>query len=324
MGVLELRGIEKRFGARVAADGVSLEVAAGETLALLGPSGCGKSSLLKIIAGLLPLDGGTVLFDGEDMNLLPPERRGFALMFQDFALFPHLDVAGNVMFGLIERGQSRAQAAREAEAMLERLGLGGYQRRKVWTLSGGEQQRVALARALVTRPRLLLLDEPFSSLDAHLRGQLQGEFTQLLTESGIPAILVTHDREEAFAMASRAAVLYQGRIVQCDAPRHLLARPANAWLARFIGYENVLEHAVVPGRALRLGPQYPPARIESLTWLADGARVEVAAQAGRLSLSLSAREAASLGAELRLGGQFGLGVNAEELIPLPGELSAGS
>lgn len=146
--MLELRQIDKRFGARVAADQLSLQVAAGETLALLGPSGCGKSTLLKIIAGLLPLDGGSVRFDGEDITGQPPERRGFALMFQDFALFPHLDVLNNVMFGLIERGVPRRKAADAATAMLERLGLTGYQRRKVWTLSGGEQQRVALARAL--------------------------------------------------------------------------------------------------------------------------------------------------------------------------------
>ncbi|KMN34864.1 ABC transporter ATP-binding protein [Chromobacterium sp. LK1] len=322
--MLELRQIDKRFGARVAADQLSLEVAAGETLALLGPSGCGKSTLLKIIAGLLPLDGGSVRFDGEDITGQPPERRGFALMFQDFALFPHLDVLNNVMFGLIERGVPRRKAADAATAMLERLGLTGYQRRKVWTLSGGEQQRVALARALVTQPRLLLLDEPFSSLDAHLRAQLRQEFAQLLADSGMPAILVTHDRDEAFAMAQRVAVLREGRVEQCAPPAQLLARPASAWLARFIGYQNVLERAVVPGHALLLGPEQAPARIEALTQLADGVELRARAQAGVLSLVLSAREAAALGAELRVGGRFGLGVDAAALIPLPAESSAGS
>ena len=314
-GMLELRSISKYFGTLMAADRVSLHVAEAETLALLGPSGCGKSSLLKIIAGLLKQDSGSVHFCGEHIDRMRPDRRGFALMFQDFALFPHLDVADNVMFGLVERGESRRRAAASAEAMLERLGLCGYQRRKVWTLSGGEQQRVALARALVTSPRLLLLDEPFSCLDAQLRCQLQVEFVRLLAEHKIPSILVTHDRAEAFMMAHRAAVLLHGRVIQCDTLHNLLARPANAWLARFIGYENVLEHAVVPGHALLLGPQHPPARIESLTWSADGARLEVEAAAGRLSLNLSAREAASLGAKLRPGGHIGVGVDPSALLP---------
>lgn len=317
--MLELRGISKRFGQRVAADGLSLEVAAGETLALLGPSGCGKSTLLKIIAGLLPADGGSVRFAGEDITRLPPEKRGFALMFQDFALFPHLNVLGNVLFGLAEQGRRGAKATASAEAALARLGLADYGGRKVWTLSGGEQQRVALARALVTQPRLLLLDEPFSSLDAHLRGQLRQEFSALLAEAGIPAVLVTHDRDEAFAMARRVAVLNAGRVAQCATPQDLLAAPASAWLARFIGYRNVLDDAVAPEHALLLDDAYPPARITALTRLAEGVSLTLDSRWGSLQLTLSAREAHGLGERLRLGGSLGLALDESALLRFPGD-----
>ncbi|QEL55888.1 ABC transporter ATP-binding protein [Chromobacterium paludis] len=314
--MLTLRNLNKRFGARVVADDVSLSVAAGETMALLGPSGCGKSTLLKMIAGLERPDGGELRFDGADLAKLPPERRGFALMFQDFALFPHLDVLGNAMFGLIEQGLPKRDAEAQARAMLARVGLAEHAGRKVWTLSGGEQQRVALARALATQPRLLLLDEPFSSLDADLRRQLQRDFRGLLREAGAPVILVTHDREEAFALADRVAVLKDGRLLQCDAPQRLLAAPADAWLARFIGYENVLAHAVAPPQALLLGDDQPPAHILELTWLPDGARLKVAAQAGELVLSLSAREAARWQASLFVGGEIGVGLDPARLLPL--------
>ncbi|KUM02445.1 ABC transporter ATP-binding protein [Chromobacterium subtsugae] len=306
--MLTLRNLNKRFGARVVADAVSLTVAAGETLALLGPSGCGKSTLLKMIAGLERPDGGGIHFDGEDLCRQPPERRGFALMFQDFALFPHLDALGNVMFGLIEQGCAKRDAAAQAREMLARVGLAEHGGRKVWTLSGGEQQRVALARALATRPRLLLLDEPFSSLDADLRRQLQQTFRALLREAGIPAIIVTHDRDEAFALADRVAVLKAGRLLQCDTPARLLAAPADAWLARFIGYDNVLADAAVPPGALLLGDDQPPARIVELIWLPDGARVKVVAAAGELVLNLSGREAARWQASLFVGGEIGVGV----------------
>ncbi|PRP70193.1 ABC transporter ATP-binding protein [Chromobacterium amazonense] len=314
--MLTLRNLNKRFGARIVADQVSLTVAAGETLALLGPSGCGKSTLLKMVAGLERPDSGELRFDGVDLAALPPERRGFALMFQDFALFPHLDALGNVMFGLIEQGVAKREAARQAQAMLARVGLADHAKRKVWTLSGGEQQRVALARALATQPRLLLLDEPFSSLDADLRRQLQREFRSLLREAGVPVIIVTHDRDEAFALADRVAVLKDGRLLQCDTPQRLLTAPNHAWLARFIGYENVLADAVVPPQAILLGTDQPPARVVELTWLPDGARVKVAAQAGELLLSLSGREAASWQDSLFVGGEIGVGIDEARLLRL--------
>jgi ABC-type Fe3+/spermidine/putrescine transport system ATPase subunit len=184
-----------------------LRVAAGEIVALLGPSGCGKSTLLKIVAGLEPADQGSVWFNGQDITQQPPERRGFALMFQDFALFPHLNVLDNVAFGLVEQRLPRAQARQQANAMLARFGLAAQAQRQVWTLSGGEQQRVALARALITAPRALLLDEPFSALDAELRQSLRDEFRQHIAAAGMATLLVTHDEQEARAMASRAVRL---------------------------------------------------------------------------------------------------------------------
>ena len=208
--MLELRDIAKQWDHRPLLAGVSLSVAAGETVALLGASGSGKSTLLKIVAGLEAPEAGSVWFDGVDITALPPERRGFALMFQDFALFPHLTVLDNVAFGLVEQRVSKAAARVQAQAMLMRFGLAGHSGARVWTLSGGEQQRVALARALITAPRALLLDEPFSALDATLREQLRAEFRERITEAGMTAILVTHDEQEARAMAQRAWGLQDG------------------------------------------------------------------------------------------------------------------
>ena len=211
--MLELRDITKQWDHRPLLDGVSLSVAAGETVALLGASGSGKSTLLKIVAGLDAPEAGSVWFDGVDITALPPEQRGFALMFQDFALFPHLNLQDNVAFGLVEQGVRRSEARNQARIMLARFGLAGQALRKVWTLSGGEQQRVALARALITQPRALLLDEPFSALDATLREQLRTEFRERITEAGMTAILVTHDEQEARAMAQRAWGLQGGKLV---------------------------------------------------------------------------------------------------------------
>ncbi len=212
--MLELRDIAKQWDHRPLLAGVSLRVAAGETVALLGASGSGKSTLLKIAAGLEAPERGSVWFDGADITALPPERRRFALMFQDFALFPHLNVQDNVAFGLVEQGVRKTEARERARQMLQRFGLGDRATARVWTLSGGEQQRVALARALITQPRALLLDEPFSALDADLRDQLRAEFRERITEAGMTAILVTHDEQEARAMAQHAWALQGGQLQQ--------------------------------------------------------------------------------------------------------------
>jgi ABC-type Fe3+/spermidine/putrescine transport system ATPase subunit len=210
--MLEVRQLSKCFGQRVLLQGLNLQVQAGEIVALLGPSGCGKSTLLRILAGLELPDAGSVWMDGQDITALAPERRGFALMFQDFALFPHLDVRDNVAFGLIEQKMATRDARQLASSMLERFGLISQVRQKVWTLSGGEQQRVALARALITRPRALLLDEPFSALDAELRLHLREEFRQRIEEAGMATLMVTHDESEARAMAARGFRLQDGQL----------------------------------------------------------------------------------------------------------------
>ena len=193
--------------------GVNLQVAPGQTVALLGPSGSGKSTLLKIIAGLEWPESGSVWLDGQDISDWPPEKRRLALMFQDFALFPHLNLQDNVAFGLVEQGMGRAAAREKAQALLQRFGLGGRGAERVDTLSGGEQQRVALGRALITQPRALLLDEPFSALDAELRVSLREEFARHSAEHGMRALLVTHDEAEARAMASAAWRLQGGGLV---------------------------------------------------------------------------------------------------------------
>ena len=216
--MLELFDLHKTFrdpsgGGWRLADGLDLKVLAGETVAILGPSGSGKSTLLKMIAGLEPPDAGCIHFAGQDITYEAPERRHFALMFQDFALFPHLDVVDNVAFGLVEQRVPRAVARQQALDLLALFGLVAHARQKIWKLSGGEQQRVALARALITQPRLLLLDEPFSALDAELRSSLRDEFRQRLDSANMTTLLVTHDESEARAMARRGYRLIDGKLV---------------------------------------------------------------------------------------------------------------
>ena len=210
--MLELRHISQNYGDRALLQDVNLTVAAGEIVALLGPSGSGKSTLLAVVAGLQSPLGGSVWFDGQDITRLPPEQRRFALMFQDFALFPHLNVRDNVAFGLVEQRLDKSQARVKALDMLALFGLADHARHKVWHLSGGEQQRVALARALITQPRALLLDEPFSALDADLRTSLRDEFKARIQAAGMPTLLVTHDEQEARTMAARAVRLRDGRL----------------------------------------------------------------------------------------------------------------
>ena len=211
--MLELRQIHQRYAHRPLLQDVNLQVAAGETVALLGPSGSGKSTLLNIVAGLQAPDAGRVWFDGQDITAMAPEHRRFALMFQDFALLPHLSVLDNVAFGLVEQGLPRRQARAQALQMLGVFGLTEQAQRRVWNLSGGEQQRVALARALITQPRVLLLDEPFSALDADLRVALRQEFRSRIQAAGMATLLVTHDEAEARDLADRSVRLLQGRLV---------------------------------------------------------------------------------------------------------------
>ncbi len=238
---LQLTGLAKRYGAVTAVAGVSLELAAGTTLALLGPSGCGKSTLLRLVAGLEVPDAGSVYLEGQDLTRTPAAKRGFGMVFQDYALFPHLDVGGNVAFGLVEARMPPADRVARVAQLLELVGLGGMERRKVHQLSGGQQQRVALARALAPSPRLLLLDEPLSNLDANLREALKVELRSILLGLKTGAIYVTHDQGEAFTVADRVALMRDGAIVQTGTGEELLDNPSGPWEARFLGHENVFE-----------------------------------------------------------------------------------
>lgn len=202
-----MRDVVVRFGSRTVLDGVSLHVASSETVALLGPSGTGKTTLLRVIAGLLPADAGTVLVDGVDVTSMPAHRRGIGVVFQDEQLFPHLDVAGNVGFGLRMQRRPKAEIASRVDELLDTVGLAGFGTRRVTDLSGGEAKRVALARALAPRPRVLLLDEPLTGLDSDLHERLVGEVRELLRTAGVTALHVTHDRAEARAVADRVVEL---------------------------------------------------------------------------------------------------------------------
>jgi thiamine transport system ATP-binding protein len=238
-------------GTTVAVDGVDLDVADGEILALLGPSGCGKSSLLRAVAGLEPLAAGSVAFDGADLAGVPVHRRGFGLLFQDGQLFAHRDVGRNVSYGLEVARMPRTEREARVRELLAAVGLEGYAGRAVSTLSGGEKQRVALARALAPRPRLLLLDEPFSALDRALRERLAVDVRDVLRATGTTAVFVTHDHDEAFTVADRVGVMQAGRLVQVAAPEELWRAPVSRAVAEFLGYQ-----AFVPadGAWLAVGP----------------------------------------------------------------------
>jgi ABC-type Fe3+/spermidine/putrescine transport system ATPase subunit len=238
--MLKIESITKRFGETQALADVSLTVAEGETLALVGPSGCGKSTLLGVVAGLTAPDAGRVTWDGQDLANVPAHTRGFGLMFQDYLLFPHLNVKQNVAFGLEMAGWRRAALEARVAEMLALVGLQGFEAREVGGLSGGEQQRAALARALAPRPKLLMLDEPLGALDRGLRERLGAELKQILTETGQTALYVTHDQEEAYGLGDRVAVMNAGRIEQVGTPQGVYREPGNAFVARFLGLANVL------------------------------------------------------------------------------------
>jgi iron(III) transport system ATP-binding protein len=237
-GMICVHGVTKRFGAVRAVEGAELCVERGEFVALLGPSGCGKTTFLRLVAGFERPDGGTVAIDGRQVagsTWVPPERRHVGMVFQDYALFPHLTVAENVGFGLDRNGRAR----RVSEA-LELVGLGGLDARYPAELSGGQQQRVALARALAPRPAVVLLDEPWSNIDALMRAAMRDELCAILRAADVTVVLVTHEREEAFSLADRIALMQHGTIVQAGSPEQIYFEPATRWAAEFVGAANVL------------------------------------------------------------------------------------
>ncbi len=250
--MLTVRDIKKTYEGQPLLRGVSFTVQADETVCLLGPSGSGKSTLLRIIAGLEDAESGQVLWDGEDLSDVPAHQRQFGLMFQDYALFPHRNVAENIAFGLRMQDRPKTEIRERVLEALETIHMAAFADRKVTELSGGEQQRVALARALAPQPRLLMLDEPLGALDRTLREQLSRELRRILRETKIPAIYVTHDQEEAFAIADRLLLLHNGVILQSGRPHEIYHHPRNVWVAQFFGLGNLVRGKVTGQAPLRV------------------------------------------------------------------------
>ncbi|MBR0642370.1 ABC transporter ATP-binding protein [Plastoroseomonas hellenica] len=288
MNDVELVAVTKRYGGAIAVDAIDLAIPAASYTCLLGPSGCGKTSTLRMIAGHESVSDGDILLAGRNVTLLPPASRGTAMMFQSYALFPHLSARDNVAFGLRMRGTPKAERLAEADQFLDLVQLGALADRLPAQLSGGQQQRVALARALITGPRVLLLDEPLSALDPFLRAKMREELKRLQRELGISFIHVTHSQEEAMALADLAVVMDHGRIVQAAPPREVFERPASAFVARFIGGHNVLPRgdravAVRTDRCrLDAGTEGPrlEGRVRALEYLGSTVRVVVATPDG--------------------------------------------
>lgn len=330
----------------VALAGVSLRVERGEIVCLLGPSGCGKTTLLRIVAGLEQPDRGRVLLEGADLLPVPVHKRGFGLMFQEFALFPDKSVAQNVAFGLRMAGWPRDKIARRVDEMLALVNLAGYGDRSIFQLSGGERQRVALARSLAPSPRLLMLDEPLGSLDRTLRESLLDELRALLKRLGLTSLYVTHDQQEALAVADRVVVMQKGRIAQEGAPLALWRAPATPFVARFLGFANLLPAAVDaaqpgvaqtplgalpllapaapgaytllirPGALLLDPPQGLPAldgRVEEVTFRGETQRVEISASGHRLQFEVPA------GTRIAAGSQIAFALAPQECLLLPPE-----
>ncbi|MFG1707620.1 ABC transporter ATP-binding protein [Nonomuraea sp. M3C6] len=281
--MLRVDGISRRFGDVVALDDVSLEIEQGEFFALLGPSGCGKTTLLRIIAGFETPDAGTVTLDGADLLAKQPNRRPISLMFQSYALFPHMTVAKNVAYGLERERLPRHEVRQRVDEVLETVGLTAHAARRPAQLSGGQRQRVALARSIVKRPRLLLLDEPLSALDKKVRADMQLELKRLQHEVGITFVVVTHDQEEAMSLADRIAVFDSGTVCQVDRPVELYERPRSPFVADFVGANNLF-HGAAGGLDALQTDDFGPLRGTPLTELAAGAEALLAVRPEKVEL----------------------------------------
>ncbi len=259
---LALHQISKRFGDLTVLDDLSLDVYKGELCCLLGPSGCGKTTTLKIVAGFLAPEAGTVRLAGQDITDRPPQKRNVGLVFQNYALFPHMNVFDNVAYGLRRRKQPQAEVQRRVAEILGLVQLSGYEARRIHELSGGQQQRVALARALVIEPQLLLLDEPLSNLDARLRADMREEIRRIQRTLDITTVYVTHDQEEAMSIADRVVIMNRGRIEQIGPPRTIYEQPANRFVADFVGRVNFLPGRIAGDELVLLGQHCPLRRSE--------------------------------------------------------------
>ncbi|MEU6466740.1 ABC transporter ATP-binding protein [Streptomyces sp. NPDC046976] len=330
---VEFRGLRREFGATVALDGLDLTVRPGEFLALLGPSGCGKTTALRMLAGFEHPDAGAVLVDGRDITQVPAHRRDAGMVFQSYSLFPHLSAVDNVAFGLRMRGVRAAERRSRAAELLELVGLGDKGERFPHQLSGGQQQRIALARALALRPRVLLLDEPLSALDAKVRLSLREEIRRLQQELGITTLFVTHDQEEALSIADRVAVMRAGRLEQCAEPAELYGRPATAFVAEFVGTMSRIPGELKDGTVEVLGQRLPAdgeaadgtvdvlVRPENLRVRADaqgGARVVATAFLGAVvRLTVRLADGTEAKADLPAHEAAGLGAGAAVTASLP-------
>jgi putrescine transport system ATP-binding protein len=286
--LVRFEAVSKRFSGVSAVAALSLDIFQGEFFALLGPSGCGKTTLLRLLAGLEMPDEGRVLLEGQDLATVPPHRRAVNMMFQSYALFPHLDVERNVAFGLKQDGLPKQEIAARVADMLALVKLEGFERRKPHQLSGGQRQRVALARALVKRPRVLLLDEPMAALDKKLRGETQFELMHLRQKLGLTFLIVTHDQEEAMTVADRIGVMDQGRLVQVATPPEIYEQPNSRWVADFIGDVNLIEGRVVetgPGASIIMSPNAGALHAAIATDARSGDTVWVAVRPEKVRIS---------------------------------------
>jgi len=288
MPLLEISEVSKNFGAVAAVDRVSLSVEQGELFALLGPSGCGKTTLLRLIAGFELPDHGRIVIDGSDVTAVPPYRRPVNMMFQSYALFPHLDVAGNIAFGLKQEGMARARRDARVAEMLALVQMSDYARRRPHELSGGQKQRVALARALAKMPKLLLLDEPLAALDRKLREETRLELIGIQERVGTSFVFVTHDQEEALGMASRIAVMDRGRVAQIGGAAEIYERPNSRFVADFVGAVNLFDGVLVAGfnaLALAVTGIAPPIPLAETLDLPAGAEAALAVRPEKLRVS---------------------------------------
>jgi putrescine transport system ATP-binding protein len=284
-GVLvRFEGIAKRFGAVTAVENLTLDIRANEFFALLGPSGCGKTTLLRLLAGFEAASEGRILLDGEDIGAVPPHRRPVNMMFQNYALFPHLNVERNVAFGLRQERLGAAEIARRVEEMLALVQLQGFGKRRIGQLSGGQRQRVALARALIKRPRVLLLDEPMAALDKKLRAETQFELMELQRRLGTSFVIVTHDQEEAMIVADRIAVMNAGRLVQVGTPAEIYERPNSRWVADFIGEVTLIE-GLLGAQRTTIETRLGSLRIPAGAVLKPGTEMALALRPEKLTLS---------------------------------------